>query len=322
MMTKQTKANIINIVMLLHFIHRISILLVFLAVSSPLLSEIIPLNELNQTDPNYLALYESSIASKSRFLKHERKKQYEQPDIYRYKMKRGEDIWTLVARTSLTIDTIATLNRVDFIGMISAEKEVFLPDMLGIFFESGSTDKSRIIEMFKTSYGDVEDDILLIEDPLKPPGQLYFVPEVQLPFLERAYLTGVVFYAPLMGRETSGYGMRIDPFINEMTFHGGVDIAAEEGKRVHAARWGKVVYADKSNGYGNLVIIMHELGYYTLYGHLDKILVEAGDDVESGQLIGTVGSTGKTTGPHLHFEIRRFNKTLNPENIPFLLEHS
>jgi len=307
--------------MLRYFIHRISILLIFLTVSSPLIPEIINLEELNYTDPNYLTLYESTIASKNRFLKHERKQKYEQPKIYRYTMKRGEDIWTLVARTSLTIDTIATLNRVDFIGMISAEKEVFLPDILGVFFEATSIDKTRIIEMFKPRYGIVEEDILLIEDPLKPPEQLYFVPEIQLSFLERAYLTGVVFYAPLMGKETSGYGMRVDPFINDKTFHGGVDIAAEEGKRVHAARWGKVIYADKSNGYGNLVIIMHELGYYTLYGHLEKILVQAGDDVASGQLIGTVGSTGKTTGPHLHFEIRRFNKTLNPENIPFLLEH-
>lgn len=307
--------------MLRYFIQRISILLVFLTVSLPLFSEITALEELNYTDPNYLTLYESTIASKNRFLKHERKQPYQQPKIYRYMMKRGEDIWTLVARTSLTIDTIATLNRVDFIGMISAEKEVFLPDMLGVFFEASFTNKSEIIEMFKTRYGVAEEDILLIEDPIKPSAQLYFVPEVQLSFLERAYLIGVVFYAPLMGKETSGYGMRVDPFINELTFHGGVDIAAEAGKRVHATRWGKVIYANKSNGYGNLVIIMHELGYYTLYGHLDKILVEVGDVVESGQLIGTVGSTGKTTGPHLHFEIRRFNKTLNPENIPFLLEH-
>jgi murein DD-endopeptidase MepM/ murein hydrolase activator NlpD len=122
-----------------------------------------------------------------------------------------------------------------------------------------------------------------------------------------------------MGIETSKYGKRIDPFINEEAFHSGIDIASVEGKNVHSSRWGRIVYAGESDPFGNLVAIEHELGYYTLYGHLQEILVEIDENVESGQVIGKVGSTGKTTGPHLHFEIRREKNILNPDNIPYFL---
>ncbi len=307
--------------MLRCFIYLISALLLLRAAPWVASAEAIAIEELSYTDPHYLALYESTIASKNRLLKHERKPQYDPPKLYRYMMKKGEDIWTLVAKTSLPIDAIATLNRADFIGMIGEEKEVFLTDTLGIFFETNAIDKIEILNRFSATFAMREEDILTIEDPLNTSGSLYFAPEVQLSFLERTYMMGVVFYAPLMGIETSKYGTRVDPFVNEMTFHGGVDIAAVEGKRVHAARWGNVLYADKSDGYGNLVVLKHELGYHTFYGHLGELQVAAGDDVESGQVIGAVGSTGRTTGPHLHFEIRRYNQTLNPDNIPFFLEH-
>lgn len=79
-------------------------------------------------------------------------------------------------------------------------------------------------------------------------------------------------------------------------------------------------YAGEVSGYGNLVVVEHELGYYTLYAHLSEIIVELNESVDTGQALGKVGSSGRSTGPHLHFEIRRFDEPLNPENIPFFLE--
>jgi len=280
-------------------------------------ADTILIKDLNYTDSNFDTLYESTVASKNRLLKQERKDIYSPPVLYRYTLKRGEDIWTLIAKTSLNVDTISTLNHIDFIGMIQEESIAYLPDTLGLFFEEEKTSISDIMQKYKIS----ETDIQRVADPLNPEKSLLFAPEVTLSFLERTYLTGVVFYAPLMGIETSKFGPRIDPFVNERTFHGGVDIAAEEGKNVHSARWGKVVYAGDINGYGSTVILEHELGYYTLYGHLEKILVEEGETVDSGQIIGTVGTTGKTTGPHLHFEIRHENQKLNPDNIPLFIIH-
>lgn len=317
----------------------ISAVLVFLFVGMPARSqqvhpgaEATPLQDLHYTDPRFITLYEAAVASKNRLLDGERLEVYPKPKLFSYTLKRGEDIWTLMARTSLNIDTIATLNRVDFIGMIEKDTTVYLPDTLGVFHRvtENTLQESRAALAFR--YGVSEKDVLELSDPLAaapsenrsagaaPGGEiLVFVPEVTLPFLARTYLMGVVFHTPLMGIETSSYGNRIDPFINQDAFHGGVDIAAAQGKKVHAARWGTVLFSGEREGYGNTVIIRHELGYHTLYAHLDTLLVETEEEVISGQVIGTVGETGRASGPHLHFEIRRFDEQLDPGNIPFFL---
>jgi hypothetical protein len=289
---------------------------VLLILVFPLYGQITVIERLHYDDENFNLLYESTVASKNRLLKDKRKEVYSPPRIYSYTMKAGEDIWTIIAKTSLTIDTIATLNRIDFIGMIHQDVEVYLPDTLGIFFEADRTKTSDIAQAFGLS----EDEILTVDDPAETGSSLLFVPEKELDFLERVYLTGVVFHAPLMGRQTSQYGVREDPFVNERAFHGGVDISAKEGKLVRTSRWGTVRYAGEVSGYGNLVVVEHELGYYTLYAHLSEIIVELNESVDTGQALGKVGSSGRSTGPHLHFEIRRFDEPLNPENIPFFLE--
>jgi murein DD-endopeptidase MepM/ murein hydrolase activator NlpD len=291
----------------------------FIMCCSSAFSEITSLQSLTYDDPFYNAMSESTFASKNRMIRKERADEYTSPQLYRYVMKPREDIWTIIAKTSLTIDSIATLNRIDFIGMIREEMEVFLPDTLGLFFETSRYEKETLALRYEMSH----EDILLVDDPLDPSRSLYFLPEKKLSFLERTYLMGVVFHAPIVGIRTSGYGERLDPFVNDLTFHGGVDIATDEGKTVHASRGGTVFYADENGGYGNLVILKHELGYFTLYGHLSEITVEQDQLVETGMPIGTVGISGKTTGPHLHFEIRRYDEQLNPENIPlfFATEH-
>jgi len=114
------------------------------------------------------------------------------------------------------------------------------------------------------------------------------------------------------GYLSSHYGMRIDPFTGQRAMHRGVDIANRFGAAVLSASHGVVVFAGKMHGYGYLIEIDHGYGYRTRYGHMSSAAVKAGDEVEYNQLIGRVGSTGHSTGPHLHFEVRRFGKTLNP----------
>jgi murein DD-endopeptidase MepM/ murein hydrolase activator NlpD len=94
--------------------------------------------------------------------------------------------------------------------------------------------------------------------------------------------------------------------------HAGLDISANAGTPVLAGRDGTVAYAGRRGGYGNLVILKHSDGYETYYGHLSVISVSVGDRVAAGKKIGLVGSTGKSTGPHLHFEVRKDNKVRNP----------
>jgi len=114
------------------------------------------------------------------------------------------------------------------------------------------------------------------------------------------------------GYLSSPYGMRIDPFTGQRAMHRGVDIANRFGAAVLSASHGVVVFSGKMRGYGYLIEIDHGYGYRTRYGHMSSAAVKAGDEVEYNQLIGRVGSTGHSTGPHLHFEVRRFGKGLNP----------
>lgn len=106
------------------------------------------------------------------------------------------------------------------------------------------------------------------------------------------------------GYKTSGFGTRLSPFKNKREFHTGVDIAAAAGSELVATADGKVLFAGEKGSFGNVVIIRHKYGYRTIYGHNEKNLVRNGQSVKRGQIIALVGSTGRSTGPHIHYEIR------------------
>ena len=117
---------------------------------------------------------------------------------------------------------------------------------------------------------------------------------------------------------SSGYGYRRDPVYGAQRFHEGLDFAAPTGTEVYATADGIVEIADRKGGYGNMIDITHGYNYLTRYAHLSKIIVSEGDEVKRGQLIGYVGSTGKSTGPHLHYEVRFKDEPQNPVNYYFM----
>ena len=117
---------------------------------------------------------------------------------------------------------------------------------------------------------------------------------------------------PVQAPVSSSFGMRNDPFSHQATFHKGVDLAAPDGTKVVAALPGTVISAGYDTGYGNNVLIQHSGGLQTRYGHLGSVNVKAGDVVDSESVLGTVGSTGRSTGPHLHFEVTRMGKPVDP----------
>src|SRR5262249_55573770 len=114
------------------------------------------------------------------------------------------------------------------------------------------------------------------------------------------------------GPISSGYGWRRDPFTGAAQFHKGVDVALAYNTEVHAAADGRVVFSGVNGGYGNLVIVEHGDGRQTRYAHLSARSVQAGDSVQTGQVIGKVGSSGHATGPHLHFEVVDNGRAVNP----------
>jgi murein DD-endopeptidase MepM/ murein hydrolase activator NlpD len=117
---------------------------------------------------------------------------------------------------------------------------------------------------------------------------------------------------PVRGRLSDRYGWRNHPVYRKRLFHAGIDIAAPKGTPIAAAQSGKVIYAGRRSGYGKLVIISHANGYSSRYAHCSSILVKKGQNIKAGQLVARVGATGVATGNHLHFEIRKNGKTLNP----------
>jgi peptidoglycan hydrolase FlgJ len=120
---------------------------------------------------------------------------------------------------------------------------------------------------------------------------------------------------PLDSDTSSAFGWRSDPFRGRRKFHNGVDLRAAYGTEVPTAAPGKVTFAGERGGYGLLVVVEHPNGVETRYAHLSSTAVQPGDSVAAGQTIGRVGSSGRSTGPHLHFEVLLDGKRVNPEQI-------
>ena len=122
-------------------------------------------------------------------------------------------------------------------------------------------------------------------------------------------------YPLIADRVSSKFGTRVHPIKRHRSHHNGIDLAAPRGAHVRAVSGGKVVFAATYKGFGKLVTIAHDKDNVSLYGHLHEILVEVGQKVMPGELVGKVGSTGRSTGPHLHFEWRNKGKPVNPQKV-------
>lgn len=120
------------------------------------------------------------------------------------------------------------------------------------------------------------------------------------------------FMKPAAGRISSGFGYRFHPILKQKRLHAGIDIAGGSGSPIFAAAEGVVIYAGYRGGYGNAVVIDHGSGISTLYGHCSRLYVRSGQKVGRGQRIAAIGSTGLSTGPHLHFEVRKNGRPVNP----------
>lgn len=173
-----------------------------------------------------------------------------------------------------------------------------------------------LARQYKTSISQIVSNNNLANSSLKVGKQ------VKIPVSKRFYRVMQVssrktpvrthFQVPVSGNITDSYGWRFHPVWRKRLFHAGIDICATRGTPVSSSLPGQVVYAGWRTGYGKLIIVRHANGLSTRYGHLSSFTVRRGQMVKAGQMIAKVGSTGVATGPHLHFEIRRNGKTLNP----------
>ena len=150
------------------------------------------------------------------------------------------------------------------------------------------------------------------------PATELFIPGARYSLKERIAQLGLEFLNPLsvVFRITGHFGFRIHPVSKKRSFHKGIDLGGVRiGTPVHAAMSGRVTFAGTSYGYGKMVILRHKKDYETRYAHLSRIQVRVGQKVPLQSVVGYVGKTGIVTGPHLHFEIRKGRKPINPRGI-------
>ncbi len=191
-------------------------------------------------------------------------------------------------------------------------------------------EKEKRIEQLKTSRAEVEDELVKTRAELTKLEK-----EIDAQLAESKRLQGIiknlsskkkyvggtmVWPCPSSYSVTSPYGMRKHPILRKYKMHTGIDIGANKGNSIVAANKGTVIMAhyDKSGGYGNMVVIDHGAGITTLYAHASKLCVKVGDEVKAGAVIAKVGSTGLSTGNHLHFEVRVNGETKNPLSSSYL----
>jgi murein DD-endopeptidase MepM/ murein hydrolase activator NlpD len=234
------------------------------------------------------------------------------PVFYRYSLKGDEDIYFVAARTNIGIPAIASINGLAHPEELHNKKEIILPSFPGIYVAKASTnDLQRMMQAIRSEYL-TEDN--KIEVHINAWKTYFFFPDDKFTSLELAFFLNILFRFPLVeGYLSSKYGARVHPISGQEDFHSGIDIAAPKGTGVLAARSGLVVSTGIDPDLGNYIVLEHGGGYSTIYGHLDTIYVNLKQEVNSGSLIGGVGSTGISTGPHLHFEVRQSGNLRDPE---------
>ena len=231
--------------------------------------------------------------------------------LYEYEREPDESLFGIAARLSLPYSSIATINRLSS-PEIGDRARILVPSIPGVYVPVlPDSDLERIMADLRKEMDAI---VVTVRDGEITPFRFFpgedFLPEERIGFLS------VLFRHPLPGGDlTSPYGLRPSPFSSQITFHGGVDYAAAEGTAVLAARSGAVDEISYNDILGNYVILRHSGGFRTLYGHLQSTAVTLNQEVRSGMMLGTVGSTGLVTGPHLHFEIRQSGRTRDPETM-------
>ena len=228
--------------------------------------------------------------------------------LLHYYVQPGDTLYSISRSLDVSISTIMDWNDLKDPRRLRVGDEIVVPIPEGIIYEVKEGDTlQEIATRFFTTVGLLKAANSLPSDIIYP-GQKLFIP---LEIIGLAFNDSSRFIWPVYGKISSPYGWRIHPITKKWSFHTGVDIAAPIGTPVFAADDGVVKFAGRNGGYGLMILIDHGK-YQTVYGHLSKIDVFEGQYVKKGQLIGRVGSTGVSTGPHLHFEVRVWGRHTDP----------
>jgi LysM repeat protein len=229
-----------------------------------------------------------------------------------HRMRSGETLSAVAAAAALNLDTVISFNRIQDVRKIPEGASLRLPNQNGLLHIVKRGDSlTSIAQTYAVSANAIADANNLESATIHPKQEL-FIPGARMKQFELKKILGDLFAYPTAGRLTSSFGMRPDPFTGVRRFHNGIDLAGPLGTPVVSAMAGKVAKIGVHPTYGRYIIISHSGGYQTWYAHLQKAFAEQGKTVAQGQLIGEMGNTGYSTGPHLHFSIFKDGSPVDP----------
>lgn len=247
-----------------------------------------------------------------------------------YVIQEGDSFWRIAEKTGVRKGTLLSANPdvKSNAHMIQAGTTLRIPNRDGLLYhiKKGDTPESVAEEYFVTTNSIIfvnASNTTPYTNALDTPftqGTVVYLSGAEMPQTELADLLLSAFICPLLRyRISSPFGYRRDPFTGGRRYHKGIDMAAPTGTPVRASRNGTIVFAGRKGGYGKVVIIRHSGGEYdgytTYYAHLHRYVVRVGQKVARGAVIAYVGSTGRSTGPHLHFEVRRRGTAIDPRKV-------
>lgn len=235
-----------------------------------------------------------------------------------YTVKAGDTISGIAKRFNLSnISTLIAINDIKNVRSLRSGQKIRIPSVDGLthIVKSGES-LSGIADKYKTSLVTLLDVNDLTTELVKK-GDVLFIPGATMDATALSEALGELFKDPLgvSWRMSSPYGYRPDPFTGVRSFHTGIDMVAPLGTSIKASMTGKVAAAGYNQVYGNYVIVSHSGGYQTLYAHMTTILVKLGQNVNQGSVLGKLGSTGYSTGPHLHFSVYKNGQLINPLSV-------
>ncbi|MBP7901748.1 MAG: M23 family metallopeptidase [Spirochaetes bacterium] len=274
--------------------------------------EVLKLESLDRKSPQ-IKLIRQDVMKTIRTIKSLRSPE-ELPELkfYEYTIKQKDDFFTIVSSAGTDLDTVVSVN------MLKGTKEntgknIYIPNMRGVIHHVRDGESIDSISSF---HGVPKQYILKVNKIITLSKSDLFIPMGKISSSDRQKFLNAGFTSPIASKKTrltSSFGSRKDPFTGEHDFHEGIDLACSLGTPVRTARDGIIIVSGNEGGYGNLVVVRHSNGYETYYGHLSKFLVKEGQKVKKGDIVALSGNTGRTTGPHLHYEIRKNGKAINPK---------
>lgn len=242
-----------------------------------------------------------------------------QPVEYQtYKVKSGDTISGIAKKFGLSnISTLISVNDIGNVRQLGAGQKLKIPSIDGIIYTVKSGDTLDSVAKANNIRLETLLDVNELTSETLTVGQQLFLPGVGLDQKTLQSRMGELFILPIKAsfRWSSPYGWRADPFTGVQSFHTGTDLACPEGTLIFAAMSGKISDVGNNRIYGNYIIINHGNGYQTLYAHMSKAIAKKGQWVTQGTKIGLVGSTGYSTGPHLHFMVYKNGNRIDPMTV-------